>query len=55
MHRAEAIANVYYWNMKYIKENREKRFPFYLEQKYALEILSEDEYNDLLRLSTLEG
>ena len=51
MHRAEAIANVYYWNMKYIKENREKRFPFYLEQKYALEILSEDEYNNLLSLS----
>lgn len=53
MHRAESIANVYYWNMKYIKEGREKRFPFFLEQKYALEIVSEDEYNQLLRLSTL--
>lgn len=51
MHRAEAIANVYYWNMKYIKEGREKRFPFYLEQKYALEIINEDEYNYLLTLS----
>ena len=51
MHRAEALANVYYWNMKYKKENSEKRFPFYLEQKYALEIISEEEYDILLRLS----
>lgn len=51
MHRAEAIANVYYWNKKYIQEGREKRFPFYLEQKYALEIISEKEYDYLLQLS----
>ena len=51
MHRAEAIANVYYWNKKYQKEGREKRFPFYLEQKYALEIISEEEYDDLLKSS----
>ena len=51
MHRAEAIANVYYWNKKYIQEEREKRFPFYLEQKYALEIIPEKEYDYLLQLS----
>jgi radical SAM peptide maturase (CXXX-repeat target family) len=54
MHRAESIANVYYWNMKYRQENIQKRFPFYLEQKYALEIISEDEYDTLLRLSMWE-
>lgn len=51
MHRAEAIANVYYWNMRYRLEKSEKRFPFYLEQKYALQLISEEEYNTLLLLS----
>jgi hypothetical protein len=36
MHRAAALANVYYWNLKYRLEENEKRFPIYLEQKYAL-------------------
>ena len=51
MHRAEALANVYYWNKKYIKEGREKRLPLFLEQHNALKIVSEDEYNFLLQLS----
>lgn len=51
MHRAEALANAYYWNKKYIKEGREKRFPLFLEQYNALKLISEEEYNFLLQLS----
>ena len=52
MHRASSIANVYYWNMKYIIEGSERRLPFFLEQKYALQIISPEEYNALLELSS---
>lgn len=52
MHRAEALANVYYWNKKYIKEGREKRFPLFLEQKHALQLVTEEEYDLLLLIST---
>ena len=51
MHRAASIANVYYWNKKYRQEGSEKRLPFFLEQKYALQIISPEEYNILLELS----
>lgn len=51
MHRAEAIANVYYWNKRYKIEKKEKRFPFYLEPRLAMQIISEEEYNYLLELS----
>lgn len=53
MHRAEALANVYYWNMKYFAENSSKRFPLFLEQEYALQIISEQEYDNLLTLSQI--
>ena len=51
MHRAAALANVYYWNLKYRLEENEKRFPIYLEQKYALQIIPSEEYDLLLSLS----
>lgn len=51
MHRAEALANVYYWNLRYRKEKSEKRFPMYLQQQEALKIIGEEEYNELLLLT----
>lgn len=51
MRRATAIANAYYWNTKYRLEGREKRFPFFLEQKYALQLITPEEYDKLLLLS----
>lgn len=51
MHRAASIANVYYWNKKYRQEGSEKRLPFFLEQKYALQLISTQEYDKLLELS----
>lgn len=51
MHKARVLANVYYWNKKYIMENREKRMPIYLPREEALKIIDADEYDKLLLLS----
>ncbi len=50
-HRARSLANVYYWNKVYQKNNEEEVFPLYLEKEYALQIISEEEYDMLLELS----
>ena len=50
MHRARALANVYYWNKVYQKNNENKIFPLYLEEKHALQIIDKDEYDMLLSL-----
>jgi radical SAM peptide maturase (CXXX-repeat target family) len=51
MHRARSLANVYYWNQVYKKNNENKAFPLYLEKEHALQIITEEEYNMLLELS----
>lgn len=51
MHKARVLANVYYWNKKYIMEEREKRMPIYLPREEALKIIDADEYDKLLLLS----
>ena len=43
MHRARSLANVYYWNKKYRKENVSKVFVRHLPDDLALQIVSEDE------------
>lgn len=43
MHRARSLANVYYWNKKYRKENASKVFVRHLPDDLALQIISEDE------------
>ena len=48
MHQARSLANVYFWNTYYSKQYREKRMPLYLDQKRAIAIVGEDEYNMLL-------
>ena len=50
MHKAEALANVYYWNKLYHYLNIDKVFNCYLPKEEALKIISEDEYNYLLSL-----
>jgi radical SAM peptide maturase (CXXX-repeat target family) len=49
-HRARSLANVYYWNKVYQKNNENKEFPLHLEKEYALQLISEEEYNMLLEL-----
>ena len=51
MHRARSLANVYYWNLVYKKNKENKVFPLCLQKEYALQIVSEKEYNMLLELS----
>ena len=50
MHKAEALANVYYWNKLYKYLNIDKTFEMYCPKEWALEIISENEYNYLLSL-----
>ena len=51
MHKARSLANVYYWNRYYQKNNIDKKFKMNCPKEWALQIISEDEYNMLLDLS----
>ena len=51
MHKARSLANVYLWNKYYHKHNLNKKFKMYCPKEWALNIISEDEYNMLLELS----
>jgi len=45
MHRARVLANVYYWNLYYIKNKINKIKPLYLERSIANQIISNEEYD----------
>lgn len=51
MHQARCLANVYYWNKFYKATGEESRFIMNIPEEWALEIISEEEYNMLLELS----
>ena len=51
MHKARSLANVYYWNKYYQKNNIDKKFKMNCPKEWALKIISEDEYKMLLDLS----
>lgn len=55
MHQARALANVYYWNTLYNYLNINKKFKMYLPKDKALNIIDENEYNYLLKLSQEEN
>lgn len=52
MHRAEALANVYYWNHYYNLKNESKQFPLYLSRDIAKNLVTDEEYDFLYKLST---
>lgn len=52
MHRAEALANVHYWNTYYISHGMPNRFPLYLPRNIARQIIPDEEYDRLYILST---
>jgi hypothetical protein len=54
MHKARALANVYFWNKYYRALGQTKRMPCHVPRDWALEIIPEEEYEMLLRL-TKEG
>jgi radical SAM peptide maturase (CXXX-repeat target family) len=51
MHKARALANVYFWNKLYRKHNMPERFEMHCPKDWALKIIDEDEYNMLLELT----
>lgn len=54
MHRAEALASVYYWN-KYYRKNKElKRKKLWLPREIAMKIITNQEYNDLYMSQKLD-
>lgn len=51
MHRAVALANVYYWNLLYRHQKLQKRKPLYLPRNIATQIISNEEYDELLEMA----
>lgn len=51
MHKARSLANVYYWNKYYIKNNINKVFEMHCPKEWALKIVSEEEYEILKELT----
>lgn len=55
MHRARSLANAYYWNKVYKKNNENRVKRVFLQKEYALQLITEDEYNMLIELANGEG
>lgn len=51
MHKGRALANLYFWNTYYRRKGRHDRMECHVPKEWALNIISEDEYNMLLDLS----
>ena len=51
MHKARALANVYFWNKYYRKRVSNQRFKCYVPEDWALNIISKEEYDMLIALS----
>ena len=51
MHKARALVNCYYWNNYYRKKESNKRMKLYCPKEWALNIITEEEYNNLIELS----
>lgn len=45
MHKAEALANAYYWNKFYLQEKINEVFLVHIPEDWALEIISKDEFD----------
>lgn len=51
MHKATALANTYYWNKAYRKIGDPDRLKVHCPEEWALQIISKDEYDMLVKLS----
>ena len=51
MHKARALANVYFWNKWYKKTGRNEVFVMHCPKEWALEIIPEEEYSMLVELA----
>ena len=55
MHKARALANVYYWNKVYQARGSGKVFQNHVPEEWALEIISREELNLLNSLCQRES
>lgn len=55
MHKARALANVYYYNRQFIKHNSPQRMRNYVPDEWALEIISQEELSMLKSLSEINN
>lgn len=51
MHRARSLANSYYQNKIFEQTGNNKRLPVYLNREIATQIISDEEYDNLLKLA----
>ena len=51
MHKAEALANVYFWNRLYRKHGMPERFPIHCPREWALRIVTAEEFEMLEELT----
>ena len=51
MHKSRALSNVYYWNKYYRQIGSKKRMKNYCPKEWALQIISEEEYEMLNKLA----
>lgn len=52
MHKARALANVYYWNKYYRSIGSNERFENYIPEEWALEIIDKEEWEMLNKLAS---
>jgi radical SAM protein with 4Fe4S-binding SPASM domain len=50
MHKSRVLSNIYYWNKGFKKFAPWFRFASWIPKEYALEVISEEEYNNILSL-----
>ena len=53
MHKARALANVYYWNKLFRQEGMSERFKNWVPEEWALQIISKEELGELNKLAEL--
>ncbi|WP_055667269.1 radical SAM peptide maturase, CXXX-repeat target family [Desnuesiella massiliensis] len=51
MHKARTLANIYHWNRLFRKHNIDNRFEMHIPKEWALEIISNEEYEMLKELA----
>lgn len=54
MHKARALANAYFWSRWNIKTNNPKITKLWVPKEWALEIITEDEWDDLINVPNIE-
>ena len=55
MHKARALANAYYWNSYYRKNNLPYQFHIFVPREWAEPIIGKEEYEMLLKLAEQNG